>query len=65
MPRPFASRIGALLYLVEVFIGIGFVYHFIVALVRWDLSPWWFWPAGIIALAGLHWAAGLLMEVGE
>ena len=47
------------------FFFLGFIFHFVVSLVRWDLSPWWFWPTGLIGLVGLKFLVMFLMGVGE
>ena len=51
-------------YLLMVLWGVGLVFNFIISLIRWDLSPWWWWPAGIGVLIALQAMAANLIGDG-
>jgi hypothetical protein len=57
--------IGFTLYILSSLLGIGLIIDFVVAVFRWDFSPWWFFPAGFCLVLVLMGAGGKLLETGE
>jgi hypothetical protein len=39
--------------------------NFVWSLIKRDLSPWWFWPSGIVAVFVLKIAAGNLLRLAK
>ncbi len=56
---------GVICYVLSVILGIGLVFNLVISIIRWDLSPWWFWPAGAAVVIALQTAAGNLMGRGQ
>ena len=43
----------------------GIAINFVLSLLKGDLSPWWFWPAGIASVFVLVVIAGNLMRLAD
>jgi len=41
---------GIICYVASSLLGLGLAVDFVISLLRWDFSPWWFWPAGFGAV---------------
>ena len=44
---------------------LGLAVNFVWSLIKRDLSPWWFWPAGIVAVFILMITAGNLLRLAD
>jgi hypothetical protein len=40
---------------------VGTIFVFVVSIIRWDLSPWWFFPVCFISVVMLHLLAGIYL----
>lgn len=54
-----------LCYALEAVLALGLVYDFIKSIVKWDWSPWWWFPAGFLFLVILFVAGGSLGMASE
>ena len=43
-------------------LSLGLVIAFVVGIFKSDLSPWWFWPAGVVVIV-VCWLMGTCMAV--
>jgi hypothetical protein len=55
--------LGLIIYFLAGLLGLGLAVNFIWSLLKGDLSPWWFWPAGVVAVIVLMVVAGKLIRL--
>jgi hypothetical protein len=63
--RGYLAFSGVVVYLLSGLLTIGLAVNFVVSLIRGDLSPWWFWPLGIVSVVVLVIVAGNLMRLAD
>jgi phosphoglycerol transferase MdoB-like AlkP superfamily enzyme len=54
-----------LCYALNAILALGLAYNFIHSIIRWDWSPWWWFPAGILAIFVLYITGGALGVASE
>jgi uncharacterized membrane protein YdcZ (DUF606 family) len=63
--RGYLGVLASGIYFLSGLLGLGLVINFVWSLIRRDLSPWWFWPAGIVAVFVLMITAGNLLRLAD
>ena len=61
--RGYLGVFGVGTYILSGLFGLGLVVNFVLSLLKGDLSPWWFWPAGVVAILALMMIAGNLLRL--
>jgi len=61
--RGYLGVLGFVIYFLSGLLALGLAVDFVWSLLRGDLSPWWFWPAGIAAVFVLMVIAGNLLRL--
>lgn len=61
--RGYFGVLGIIIYFLSGLLGLGLVVNFVWSLLKGDLSPWWFWPAGIATVFVLVVVAGNLLRL--
>lgn len=65
MLRGYLAVIGFGIHVLSGLLALGLALKFVWSLIKRDLSPWWFWPAGIVAVVVLMIIAGNLLRLAE
>jgi hypothetical protein len=63
--RKFVTALAVLAHVSAGLIDLGLVGAFIVGIIRGSLSPWWFWPAGIVASIFLFIIGTVLLRIQQ
>ena len=63
--RGYLGVLASGIYFLSGLLGLGLAINFVWSLIRRDLSPWWFWPAGIVAAFVLMITAGNLLRPAD
>ncbi len=61
--KSYLGVLGIGLHILSGLFALGLAVDFVWALLKRDLSPWWFWPTGIIATLVLIMIAGNLLRL--
>jgi hypothetical protein len=61
--RGYLGALGFCIYLLSGLFAVGLAGNFVWSLFKGDLSPWWFWPAGVVAIFVLMMIAGNLLRL--
>src|SRR5262249_13009189 len=61
--KGFVGVVGFGIYILSGFLALGLAANFVWSLFKRDLSPWWFWPAGVVAIVVLMIVAGNLLRL--
>ena len=64
-PRGYLGVLGFGIHIVSGLFALGLAVNFVWSLIKRDLSPWWFWPAGIVAVFVLMITAGNLLRLAD
>ena len=52
-----------IIYFLSGLLGVGLAIDFVWSLLKGNLSPWWFWPMGIVSIFVLVMIAGKLVRL--
>jgi hypothetical protein len=63
--RDYLGVIASGIYALSGLCALGLAVNFVWSLFKGDLSPWWFWPAGIVAVLVLMAIAGNLLRLAD
>jgi hypothetical protein len=63
--RGYLGVLGFGFHILSGLFALGLAVNFVWSLLKRDLSPWWFWPAGIIAVLVLMVIAGNLLRLAD
>jgi hypothetical protein len=63
--RGYLGVIASGIYILSGLCALGVAVNFVWSLFKGDLSPWWFWPAGIVAVLVLMAIAGNLVRLAD
>jgi len=63
--RGYLGVLGFGIHIVSGLFALGLAVNFVWSLIKRDLSPWWFWPAGIVAVFVLMITAGNLLRLAD
>jgi hypothetical protein len=63
--RSYLGVLGFGIHILSGLFALGLAVNFVWSLIKRDLSPWWFWPSGIVAVFVLMIAAGNLLRLAE
>jgi len=63
--RGYLGVLGFGIHILSGLFALGLAVNFVWSLIRRDLSPWWFWPAGIVAVFVLMITAGNLLRLAD
>jgi len=63
--RGYLGVLGFGIHILSGLFALGLAVNFVWSLIKRDLSPWWFWPAGIVAVFVLMITAGNLLRLAE
>ena len=63
--RGYLGVLGFGIHILSGLFAIGLAANFVWSLIKRDLSPWWFWPAGIVAVFVLMITAGNLLRLAD
>jgi hypothetical protein len=63
--RGYLGVLGFGIHILSGLFALGLAVNFVWSLIKRDLSPWWFWPAGIVALFILMITAGNLLRLAD
>jgi hypothetical protein len=61
--KGYLAVVGVIIYFLSGILGVGFVINFVFSFRKGNLSPWWFWPVGIVLIFALVVIAGNLMRL--
>ncbi len=63
--RSYLGVLGFGIHILSGLFALGIAVNFVWSLIKRDLSPWWFWPAGIVAVFILMITAGNLLRLAD
>jgi hypothetical protein len=63
--RGYLGVLGFGIHILSGLFALGLAVNFVWSLIKRDLSPWWFWPAGIVAVFILMITAGNLLRLAD
>ena len=63
--KGYLGVLGFGIHILSGLFALGHTVNFVWALLKRDLSPWWFWPAGIVAVFVLMITAGNLLRLAD
>jgi hypothetical protein len=63
--RGYLGVLGFGIHILSGLFALGLAVNFVWSLIKRDLSPWWFWPAGIVAVFVLMITAGNLLRLAD
>ncbi len=63
--RGYLGALGFGIHILSGLFALGLAVNFVWSLIKRDLSPWWFWPAGIVAVFVLMITAGNLLRLAD
>jgi hypothetical protein len=63
--RGYLGVLGFGIHILSGLFTLGLAVNFVWSLIKRDLSPWWFWPAGIVAVFVLIITAGNLLRLAD
>ena len=63
--RGYLGVLGFGIHILSGLFALGLAVNFVWSLIKRDLSPWWFWPSGIVAVFVLMIAAVNLLRLAE
>ena len=63
--RGYLGVLGFGIHILSGLFALGLAVNFVWSLIKRDLSPWWFWPAGIAAVFVLMITAGNLLRLAD
>jgi hypothetical protein len=63
--RDYLVVLASAIYILSGPFALGLVIDFVWSLFKRDLSPWWFWPAGVVAVLVLMIIAWNLLRVAD
>ena len=63
--RGYLGVLGFGIHILSGLFALGLAVNFGWSLIKRDLSPWWFWPAGIVAVFILMITAGNLLRLAD
>ena len=63
--RAYLGVLGFGIHILSGLFALGLAVNFVWSLIKRDLSPWWFWPAGIVAMFVLMITAGNLLRLAD
>jgi hypothetical protein len=63
--RGYVGVLGFGIHILSGLLTLGLAINFVWSLIKRDLSPWWFWPAGIVAVFVLMITAGNLLRLAD
>jgi hypothetical protein len=63
--RGYLGGLGFGIHILSGLFALGLAVNFVWSLIKRDLSPWWFWPAGIVAVFVLMITAGNLLRLAD
>ena len=63
--RGYLGVFGFGIHILSGLFALGLAVNFVWSLIKRDLSPWWFWPAGIVAVFVLMITAGNLLRLAD
>jgi len=52
-------------FLVVPLFGLGLILVFIVRLIKWSFSPWWFWPLAVCIIVALNTVGRITMDATQ
>jgi hypothetical protein len=61
--RGYLGVLGLIVYFLSGILALGLVVNFVWSLLKGNLSPWWFWPAGVATVVVLMVIAGNLLRL--
>jgi hypothetical protein len=63
--KGYLGVLGFGIHILSGLFALGLAVNFVWSLIKRDLSPWWFWPAGIVAVFVLMITAGNLLRLAD
>jgi hypothetical protein len=63
--RGYLGVLGVGVYALSGLFALGLAVNFVWSLIKRDLSPWWFWPLGVLAVLVLMIIAGNLLRLTD
>ena len=63
--RGYLGVLGFGIHILSGLFALGLAVNFVWSLIKRDLSPWWFWPVGIVAVFVLMITAGNLLRLAD
>ena len=63
--RGYLGVLGFGIHILSGLFALGLAVNFVWSLIKRDWSPWWFWPAGIVAVFVLMITAGNLLRLAD
>jgi hypothetical protein len=63
--RGYLGVLGFGIHILSGVFALGLAVNFVWSLIKRDLSPWWFWPAGIAGVFVLMITAGNLLRLAD
>ena len=52
-------------FLVAPLIGLTLIVLFIIRLIKWSFSPWWFWPLGALIVVAINTLATIAIDLTQ